>query len=130
MEGHFEDLALTVRAKNLQVPYHLKDECLFLTVRTDVLGLLCDPGTKIFFFGPAPDNTADGNDELLKDGVFYRIIGYQNNLGINLDSPAEVVLGAFHYLIKNFEPRWTTIFIEEGPAKKEITIEMMYQEVF
>ncbi|AWK04806.1 hypothetical protein HYN56_11450 [Flavobacterium crocinum] len=130
MEGHFEDLALTVRAKNLQVPYHLKDECLFLTVRTDVLGLLCDPATEIYSFGPAPDNTADGKDELLEDGVFYRIIGYQNNLGINMESSAEEILDAFHFLIKNFEPKWTTIFTEEGPAKKEITIEMMYQEEF
>lgn len=130
MEGNFEDLALTVRAKNLQVPYHLKDECLFLTVRTDVLGLLCDPATEIYFFGPAPDNTADGKDELLEDGVFYRIIGYQNNLGINMESSAEEILDAFHFLIKNFEPRWTTIFTEEGTAKKEITIEMMYQEEF
>ncbi|WP_294958476.1 hypothetical protein [uncultured Flavobacterium sp.] len=130
METHFEDLALTVRAENMHVPYNLSDECLFLTVRADVIELLRDSRTEIIYFGPAPDNTADGNDELIEDGVFYRIIGYQKNLGINMESTADEILSSFHHLVKNFEPRWTTIFEEEGKSKKEITIELMYQEVF
>lgn len=130
MEAQFEDLALIIKAKNLHVPWDLRDECLFLTVRGDLLELLWDSRTEIIYFGPAPDNTADGNDELLENGVLYRIIGFQKNLGIGLESSAEEILNAFRFLIENFVPRWTTIIIEEGSAKKEITIELMYQEVF
>ena len=130
MEATNEDLALTIRATNLHVPCNLTEECLFLTVRGDLLELLCDSRTAIIYFGPAPDNTADGNDELLENGVFYRIIGYHKNLGICLESSIEEILSAFHFLVENFEPRWTTIFKEEGPTKKEITIELLYQEVF
>ncbi|MBZ4033891.1 hypothetical protein K6T82_03885 [Flavobacterium sp. 17A] len=129
MELHFEDVALTIRAGDLDVPFGLKDEALFLTVRYHLLELLCSK-TEIFCFGMAPDNTADGQDELLQNGIFYRIIGYEKNLGIDLENSAEEVLSAFHYLVENFQPRWTTIFVEEGRDKKEVTIELLYQEVF
>jgi hypothetical protein len=129
MELHFEDLALTIRAANMDVPFGLKDEILFLTVRSHLIELLCSK-TEISCFGIAPDNNADGHDELLQNGVFFRIIGYEKNLGINLENSAEEILCAFHYLVENFEPRWSTIFVEEGRAKKEVTIELLYQEVF
>lgn len=129
MELHFEDLALTIRAGNVDVPFGLKDEALFLTVRSHLIELLCN-NIEIFSFGMAPDNTADGQDELLQNDVFYRIIAYEKNLGIDLDNSSEEILSAFHYLVENFEPRWTTILMEEGRTKKEITIELLYQEVF
>lgn len=129
MELHFEDLALTIRAGRLDVPFGLSDEALFLTIRSHLIELLSS-STEIFCFGMAPDNTADGQDELLQDGVFYRIIGYEKNLGIDLENSAEEILSAFHYLVENFVPRWSTIFVEEGKAKKQITIELLYQEVF
>lgn len=129
MELDFEDLALTIRAGDLDVPFGLRDEALFLTVRSHLLELLCSK-TEIFCFGMAPDNTADGQDELLQNGIFYRIIGYEKNLGIDLENSAEEVLSAFHYLVENFQPRWTTIIFEEGRDKKEVTIELLYQEVF
>ncbi|WP_433763706.1 hypothetical protein [Flavobacterium ginsenosidimutans] len=130
MKTHFKDLAITIRAQNLEVPYNLVDECLFLTIRADLLELLCNEKTEIFCIGAAPDNTADGLDELLENGVFYRIIAYRKNLGIDLESPAEVILSSFHYLVQNFEPRWATIFAEEGSDKKEVTIELLYQNIF
>lgn len=129
MKLDFEDLALTIRAGDLDVPFGLRDEALFLTVRSHLLELLCSK-TEIFCFGMAPDNTADGQDELLQNGIFYRIIGYEKNLGIDLENSAEEVLSAFHYLVENFQPRWTTIIFEEGRDKKEVTIELLYQEVF
>ncbi|SHH17067.1 hypothetical protein SAMN05444388_107152 [Flavobacterium johnsoniae] len=113
----------------MYVPFGLKDEALFLTVRSHLIELLCTR-SEIFYFGMAPDNTADGQDELLQDGVFYRIIGYEKNLGIDLENSAEEILSAFHYLVDNFVPRWSTLFVEEGKAKKQITIELLYQEVF
>lgn len=130
MKTHFKDLAITIRATNLEVPYNLKDECLFLTVRADLLELLCNDSTEIFYMGAAPDNTADGLDELLENGVFYRIIAYRKNLGIDLESPVDEILSSFYYLVKNFEPRWTTILTEEGSDKKEVTIELLYHKIF
>lgn len=130
MELNLEDFALTIKAADLEVPYHLMDEPLFLTVRSHLTGLLSDQKTEIFCFGMAPDNTADGDGELLENGVFYRIIGFDKNLGVDLESSAEEILHAFHYLVNNFQPRWSTIFVEQGPTKKEVTIELMYQEVF
>lgn len=130
MELHFEDFALTIKAADLVVPYHLMDEPLFLTVRSQLTDLLANKKTEIFYFGLAPDNTADGHDELLENGVFYRIIGFEKNLGIALESSAEEILHAFHYLVSNFQPTWSTIFVEQSPSKKEVTIELMYQEVF
>lgn len=123
MEMHFEDLALTIKAGQLDVPFGLKDDALFLTVRSHLIELLCSR-TEIFCFGMAPDNTADGQEELLQDGVFYRIIGYEKNLGIDLENYEDEILSVYHYLVENFVPRWTTIFVEEGKAKKEITIEL------
>lgn len=130
MELQFEDFALTIKATNLDVPYNLMDEPLFIAVRSHLIELLSSQLTEIFYFGVAPDNTADGQDELLENGVFYRIIAYEKNLGVDLESTREEILKAFHYLVSNFEPRWTTIFVEEGLTKKEVTIELMYQEVF
>ena len=130
MELQFEDFALTIKATNLDVPYNLMDEPLFLAVRSHLIGLLSSHLTQFFYFGLVPDNRADGQDELLENGIFYRIIGYEKNLGVDLESAKEEILDAFHYLVSNFEPRWTTIFVEEGFDKKEVTIEVMYQDVF
>lgn len=129
MELHFEDFALTLKAGDLDVPYGLQDEVLFLAVRSHLMEQLCST-TEIFCFAVAPDNTADGQDELLQDGVFYRIIGYEKNLGIDLESTPDEILHAFHYLVENFEPKWSSIIVEQGQSKKEVTIELLYQEVF
>lgn len=129
MELQFEDFALIIKATDLDVPYNMRDETLFLTVRSDLTDLLSNKKTEIFYFGLAPDNTADGQDELLENGIFYRIIAYEKNLGIDLESSPEEILSAFHYLVCNFQPRWATIFVEEGVSKKEVTIEIMYQEI-
>jgi len=130
MELHFEDFALTVRAGGLDVPYGLTDQNLFLAVRPHLLELLGDQNAEVFCFGAAPDHTADGQDELLENGVYFRIIAYEKNLGVDLESGREEILKAFGYLVENYEPRWTAIFVEEGRERKEVTIELMYQEVF
>lgn len=130
MELNFDEFALTIKADELDVPYHLKDEPLFLTVRTHLIDLLDNEKTEVFHFGYAPDSSADGQDELLENGIFFRIIGYEKNLGIDLESTPKEIIKAYHYLVSNYEPRWTTIIIEEGLNKKEITIELLYQDVF
>jgi hypothetical protein len=130
MELHFDEFALTINANNLEVPWGMIDETLFLTVRKDLIELLANPDTSIHYFGYAPDNAADEQDELLSDGVFFRIIGYEKNLGVDLESIESDVLNAFKYLVENYEPRFSTIFVEEGETKKEISIELLYQDVF
>lgn len=130
MQFDFQDFALTINAKDISVPYGLSDELLFLTIRNHLIQLLSDEKTTITYFGLAPDNTADNQDELLNDGVFYRIIGYEKNLGIDLDSTKSEILKAFKYLIENYIPFWSTIIVEEGLIKKEVTIELLYKDVF
>jgi hypothetical protein len=130
MELEFDEFALTIGANDIEVPYGLSDEALFLTVRKDLIELLAKPETPIHYFSYAPDNTADGQDELLTEGVFFRIIAYEKNLGVDLESSEKEVLSAFRYLVENYSPFWTTIMVEEGATKKEITIELLYQDVF
>ena len=88
------------------------DEILFLKVREDVLEKLNDVATEIVYFVYAPDNTADAQDELLTEGVFYRVIAYEKNLGIDLESNDDEVKKAFANLIANYSPHWSTIIVE------------------
>ncbi len=103
------------------------DEVLFLTVKLNVLDLLKKPDTAITYFGFAPDNTADNQDDLLLDGVFFRIIAYNKDLGLTLESSKKEVLTAYSNLVTTKAPYWTTIITEKGFIKEEITIELMYQ---
>ena len=130
MELDFEELALTIKTNDLEVSHLLKDELLFLTVRPHLIELLANNQTEIHYFGLFPDNTADSQDELLENGTFYRIIAYEKNLGVDLESEPIEILKAFHYLVSNYSPEWATLFVEEGFIKKEVIIELMYQDVF
>ena len=130
MKLEFNEFALTIATRLDKVPYGLSDEVLYLSVREDLIQLLSDVTTPIVYFGFAPDNTADSQDELLNDGVFYRIIGYEKNLGVDLESSKFDILIAFKNLVSNYKPFWSTIIIEDGFIKKEITIELLYQDVF
>lgn len=130
MELNFDDFALILKAARTDLSFELKDEMLYLTIKSDLIELLSNDATTIHYFGLAPDNSAEGNDELITNGVFYRIIAYEKNLGIDLNSSKKDIFKAYKNIIKNYIPFWCTIFIEEGKTKKEITIELMYQDVF
>ena len=121
------EYSLTVEAKDCIIPKGIIDDVLFLTVKQDVLDFLNNPITDITYFGFAPDNTADNQDELLLDGIFFRIIAYNKDLGLSLDSTKEEVLAAYSNLVTTRAPYWTTIIVEKGFIKKETTIELMYQ---
>ena len=121
------EYSLTVEAKDFIVPKEMYDEVLFLTVKQDVLDVLNYPDTVITYFGFAPDNTADNQDDLLLDGVFFRIIAYNKDLGLTLVSTKDEVLAAFSNLVTTKAPYWTTIITERGFIKEEITIELLYQ---
>ncbi|WP_288980973.1 hypothetical protein [uncultured Flavobacterium sp.] len=121
------EYSLTVEAKDFIEPKDIIDEVLFLTVKQDVLDVLNDPNTDITYFGFAPDNTADNQDDLLLDGVFFRIIAYNKDLELTLESSKEEVLAAYSNLVTAKAPYWTTIISEKGFIKEEITIELLYQ---
>ena len=121
------EYSLTVEAKDFIVPKEMYDEVLFLTVKQDVLDVLNYPDTVITYFGFAPDNTADNQDDLLLDGVFFRIIAYNKDLGLTLESTKDEVLAAFSNLVTTKAPYWITIITERGFIKEEITIELLYQ---
>jgi hypothetical protein len=130
MEFEFLDLALIIRATDLVLPYNLKDEALFFSVKPKLLKLLKDVNNEVIFFGVAPDNTSDGQDDLLLDGTFIRLICNEKYLGIDLDSEKDEYIAAFKRLIENYNPFWTTIIIEKGFIKTETTLELLYRDVF
>lgn len=130
MELEFIDLALIIRSHELDIPFDLKDEELFLTVKPLLVSLLKDPATEVIHFGPAPDNTADGQDDLLDEGTFFRIICSDKYLGIDILYPYEEVFAAFLNLIEHYNPFWSTVIVEKGFIKTETTIELLYRDVF
>ena len=130
MELEFIDLALIIRCPEMDIPFDLKDEGLFLRVKPLLVALLNDTATEVIHFGQAPDNTADGQDDLLDEGTFFRIICSDKYLGIDILSPYEEVFAAFLNLIEHYKPFWSTVIVEKGFIKTETTIELLYRDVF
>ena len=81
MELDFIDLGLILKADDFQVQEGLSDEMLFISVKQYLLDMLSDENCPIYDFGYAPDNTADGQDELLHNGTLIRIIVYEKFVG-------------------------------------------------
>lgn len=127
MNNEEVEYSLTIEAKDFFLPNGIIDDVLFLTVKQDVLDVLNAPDTAITYFGFAPDNTADNQDDLLLDGVFFRIIAYNKDLGLTLESTKDEVLAAFSNLVTTKASFCTTIITERGFIKEEITIELLYQ---
>lgn len=128
MNLDFDSYALIIDAKDF-LPPDLKDNELYFYVKKHLIDILKDSQTEIIHFGFAPDNTADGNDDLLTDGVLYRIICQDRYLGIDFDSNKEDILKAFLYIVENFIPFWSSIIVETGFIKKEVTIELLYKDL-
>lgn len=128
MDLEFESLALTINANGCIVP-DLIDYELFVTVKKNLISLLKGSNIEIVHFGYAPDNTADGNDELLNDGTYFRIICEDRYLGIDLEATKDEVLKAFLFIVENYIPFWSTVIVETGFIKKEVTIELLYKKL-
>lgn len=128
MDLDFESYALIINANGFEVP-NLTDENLYQFVKSDLILLLNSNNCEVIHFGYAPDNTADGNDELLTDGVLYRIIAQDRYLGIDLDCEIDEVKKAFCNLVENYKPFWSSIIVENGLIKSEKTIELFYKEI-
>lgn len=130
MQLNFIDLGLLLKADNIEIPYGLIDEPLFLTVKPYLLELLNNSETEIYHFGHAPDNTSDGQDELLYDGTLFRIIVNEKYVGVDFESSPESIKKAFYNLVSNYQPDWCSIMADAGETITEITIELLYREVF
>jgi hypothetical protein len=130
MELEFIDLALILETTEIELGVDLSEEELFLKVQPILIDLLQNESTPLVHFGPAPDNTADGQDELLEEGFFFRIICNEKYLGIDILSDKQDVYAAFLNLIENYKPFWTTVIVERGFIKTETTIELLYRDVF
>jgi hypothetical protein len=127
MNNEEVEYSLTIEAKDFIITNGIIDDVLFLIVKQDLLDVLNDPNTDITYFGFAPDNTADNQDDLLLDGIFFRIIAYNKDMGLSFESTKEEVLAAYSNLVTTRVPYWSTIIVEKGFIKKETTIELMYQ---
>lgn len=126
----FLELTLIIKVEYLELPEGVQDEALFLSVKSDLIWYLDDFRTEIIYFGIAPDNTSDNQDELLHDGTLVRIICNEKYLGIDSESDINEVFAAFLRLIETYDPFWTTIIVEKGFIKTETTLELLYRDVF
>ncbi len=130
MDIDFIDLGLILKADDLDIAEGLQDEILFLTVKPFLLDLLSNENCAIHYFGYAPDNTADGQDELLHHGTLIRIVVNEKYAGVDLECSPQEIVKAFYKLVSNYQPDWCTIIEENGETKKETTVELLYREVF
>ncbi len=117
------NLCIILSAGNPSIPDY-RDEILLLHFKADLIDLI--ESTEIIFFGYAPDNTADGNDELLNDGIYYRIISSAELLNLNLESTRVEVVSAFKNLIETQPLHWGTVIVEKGFITTETTIEFIF----
>lgn len=119
------NLYLIVAAEDdIEIP-DFRDEILYLHFKSTVLKSLENP--TVIYFGYAPDNTADGMDELLYDGNQFRIIAPKKYLGIKLKSDIKKIIESFKKIVENERPFWSSVIIENGLIRTETTIEFLYR---
>lgn len=117
------DLCLIIKAGEIAIPdFH--DEILFYHFKQAVLSIL--KNSEIYYFGYAPDNTADNQDDLLFDGKLFRVISPENLIDVNIESDKKDVIEAFRSLIENKNPFWSSVIIEKGFINVETTVEFKY----
>lgn len=115
---------IQISAPNVEFIPEFTDENLFEFFKDKLLTVIENP--ELIYFGIAPDNTADNNDNLLLDGVYFRIIASENLLNINLESTIDNVINGFKNILISKYPFWGTVIEEKGFIKKETTIEFLY----
>lgn len=117
------DLCLIFSAGDVDIPDY-RDEVLFMHFKPTLLEIIDD--AEIIHFGYAPDNTADGDDDLLEDGTFFRIICAAERVGLTPESARRDVLDGFRRLIENEDVRWGSVIVEKGFIREEITVEFIF----
>lgn len=117
------DLSITLPTEDHQIPNY-NDELLFIHFKEALLEAL--DKEKVIHFGIAPDNTADGNNELLTEGTFFRIIAPAYLLDLSEDSSPKKVLKSYKNLIAKEKVRSGTVIVEKGIITAETTIEFIF----
>ncbi|WP_281298862.1 hypothetical protein [Flavobacterium limnophilum] len=115
-------LSLTIEASNVSLPVGMPDSNLFSHFQTKAIALLKDETLGVHHFGMVPDNSAEGNDELLVDGILFRFDANEELLGIDEAAAPHLVKQAFLAVVENKEPDFISVLDEVGPTKKEMTI--------
>ncbi|MNQ27611.1 hypothetical protein D3C85_408710 [compost metagenome] len=115
-------LSLTLEASNIGFPVGISDEKLFNHFKPKIIELYQQDLIVINHFGLVPDNSADGMDDLLIDGLLFRFDVPQDVLGINLDAEPNDVKKALFAVVENKKPSSSSILEEIGATKKETTV--------
>lgn len=117
------DLCLIVPAGEVPVP-ELTDDNLFNYFKSILIEKLND--SEITYYGVAPDNTADNQDDLLQEGIFFRIICPHQAVDVSDNSTNQEILKTFRFLIETRYPNWGSVIVEKGFINTETTIEFVY----
>lgn len=126
MELNFESLELILRTE-ITIFGQLGDKLLFEAIQPDLIDCINNLDTTFVYFGLAPDNDADGQEELLEHGTFYRIIAPDHLLGIDTDATPKEIKKAFLDVLDLNLDYWCTLFVEEAGEKKQTTIEILFK---
>jgi hypothetical protein len=115
-------LSLTIEASNISIPTGIPEMDLFSHFQSNVIELLKSDTLTVHHLGMVPDNGADGNDDLLIDGILFRFDVSSELLGIEEDAAPHLVKQAFLTVVENTTPSSSSLLEEIGETKKETTI--------
>jgi hypothetical protein len=119
-------LTLIIDAPAVTLPNELPEDQLFSLFQYEIVQLLQSDTETINYFGLVPDNGADGIDELLFDGVLFRLDVPQTFLGIDVDAEPHLVRKAFLNVVQNHIPSGNIVLEERGETKVETTVVFEY----
>lgn len=119
-------LTLIIDAPAVTLPNELPEDQLFSLFQYEIVQLLQSDTETINYFGLVPDNGADGIDELLFDGVLFRLDIPQTFLGIDVDAEPHLVRKAFLNVVENHTPSGNIVLEERGETKVETTVVFEY----
>lgn len=119
-------LSLIIDAPVTTLPNELPEDQLFSHFQYEIVQLLQNDREAINYFGLVPDNGADGIDELLFDGVLFRLDVPQTFLGIDVDAEPHLVRKAFLNVVEKHTPSGNSVLEERGETKVETTVVFEY----
>jgi hypothetical protein len=119
-------LTLIIDAPAVTLPNELPEDQLFSLFQYEIVQLLQSDTETINYFGLVPDNGADGIDELLFDGVLFRLDVPQTFLGIDVDAEPHLVRKAFLNVVEKHTPSGNSVLEERGETKIETTVVFEY----
>ncbi len=118
--------SLIIDAPAVSLPGEVPEEQLFSHFKHEIIELLQSDSEAINYFGLIPDNGADGIDELLFDGITFRLDVPQTVLGIEVGAEPHLVRKAFLNVIEKHTPSGNSVLEERGETKVETTVVFEY----